>query len=61
MTKKHFERAARIIKFITPTFENRMLLAKAFADYFTEENPRFDRERFMAACGLEPDKKSTVQ
>ncbi len=27
-------------------------LTKQFADYFTTQNPRFDRSRFMKACGL---------
>lgn len=27
-------------------------LAIELADYFAKDNPRFDRERFLAACGL---------
>jgi hypothetical protein len=32
--------------------ENVRLLALAFADAYTVDNPRFDRFRFFAACGL---------
>lgn len=27
-------------------------LIHELADYFKQENPKFDRKRFMAACGL---------
>ena len=27
--------------------------AHALADYFEQDNPRFDRERFLEACGVE--------
>ena len=27
-------------------------MAHELADYFQKENPRFDRERFLDACGL---------
>ena len=28
-------------------------MAKELADYFERENPRFDRDRFMKACGFD--------
>lgn len=28
-------------------------VANALADYFQEDNPRFDREKFLHACGLQ--------
>lgn len=60
MTKRHFQRAAEIISAVSDV-QQRMLLADAFARFFAAENPRFDRERFLAVCGLEPGKKATVQ
>lgn len=27
-------------------------IAKDLANYFAKDNPRFDREQFLAACGL---------
>lgn len=27
-------------------------LCKDLADYFATDNPRFDRERFLTACGI---------
>ena len=29
------------------------ILANNIADLFPQENPRFDRERFLKACGVE--------
>lgn len=29
-------------------------IANALADYFASDNPRFDRVRFLEACGVEP-------
>lgn len=28
------------------------IVAEELADYFTEQNPNFNRERFIEACGL---------
>lgn len=56
MTKKHFELVARVIKSMpsfAPTLRaQRASCANAFADEFERENPRFDRARFLAACGV---------
>ena len=57
LSKKHFERIAQIIKSENLTcadntrFELRRLTNK-LTDYFAEENPRFDKERFLLACGV---------
>lgn len=50
-TKKHFEAVARILK-ETDAKE----LAAHFADMFEQDNPRFNRQRFMAACGFDASK-----
>lgn len=57
MTKKHFEAAARIFRFrLAEASESERLLllstARDFADLFSQENPRFDREKFLTACGF---------
>jgi hypothetical protein len=31
----------------------RFLVARRFADYFERNNPRFNRERFLTACGVQ--------
>lgn len=54
MTKRHFIRLAEEIANI----EDRELawqVAKIFARMCREFNPRFNREKFMAACGLEEE------
>ena len=65
LTKKDFKAVAEIIKGSLPqdkTSRNDYLCGKRdtlwwaandLADYFKQENPRFDRERFMKACELE--------
>ncbi len=59
MTKKHFEAIAAIInKYANPVYGRagrevvRKDIAKDLAAYFSEENPNFGRERFLAACGI---------
>lgn len=57
MTKKHFKAIAEIIK-ENATKEKvaaRLTCADVAYDlcrYFQQENPRFDREKFLKACGL---------
>ena len=74
MTKKHYEAIAAII---ASTRNNATLYpsnghargetlevtASRLADYFTTDNPRFDRARFLQACGVEScnGKHKTVQ
>jgi hypothetical protein len=67
LTKKDFKAVAEIIKKRTesncwlPHSTSKFLyaddLAGDLADYFTTQNPCFDCERFMKACGLEHDCK----
>lgn len=64
-TKSTFEATARILRGeLTPNPNpdnredcviNRAVgrLARAFADHYATENARFDRARFLAACGVE--------
>ena len=62
LIRKHFKAVAEIIVkqtqlniggIHTPKFLYADNLAGELADYFATQNPRFDRERFMKACGLE--------
>ena len=66
MTRKHFEAIARIISlragFDLSTVEydagyNMAVsrVASDIADYFETENPRFNRARFLKACGVDAD------
>lgn len=51
MSRKHFRSAAESIAKVKDATDKRTL-AEAFAVQFSQANPRFDRARFMAACGL---------
>lgn len=60
MTRKHFEAIAQRINGAThvtllknkrPTVD-KLQLVEMLASYFQFENPRFDRARFLDACGL---------
>lgn len=50
MTKRHFEAIAAILRDYPPA--KVMSIGLRLADYFASENPRFDRERFLTACGF---------
>lgn len=65
MTRKHFEAVAQTIKdefeatlpssnpeFIRGAAYAVSETAYSLADYFARENPNFDRNRFLTACGL---------
>jgi hypothetical protein len=70
MTKKHFERVARVLAKRVAHAEDLAgqgghfalmgdtkkgeiwQVANALADSFAEDNERFDKAKFMAACGL---------
>ena len=59
LTRKHFKAVAEIIRtsrdVIITYSTNKPAecdVADNLADYFATQNPRFDRERFLAACGL---------
>lgn len=56
MTRKDYELIARIIVAM-PTFAaslraQRDSTARAFADALATDNARFDRDKFLAACGV---------
>lgn len=51
MTKKHFKAIAEIIR-NTRCVKEIAQVAIKLADYFADENPLFDRDKFMTACGL---------
>jgi hypothetical protein len=61
MTKRHFEAIARILKERSEAtrgndfdgFVQVDAIADALADFFAAENPRFDRLRFLIACGTQ--------
>lgn len=63
LTKKDFKAVAEIITENTNEINNdnychyyfvpRNRLVMELANYFATQNPYFDRERFMQACGLE--------
>jgi hypothetical protein len=47
MTKKDYVRAAEICK---DDYDSDANVVRAFVDFFTGDNPRFDVERFVEAC-----------
>ena len=57
-TRQHYKAIAEIIK--TGTYEDRSsykvidieLLTGNLADYFAQDKPRFDRQKFLDACGI---------
>ena len=55
MTKKHFETFAREIAASNNDDQTRMFAAITVIRVAQEFNPRFDRERFLKACGLSQD------
>ncbi len=52
-TKKHFIAAAAYVVTIPEKFW-REETAHVLADVFARQNPRFDREKFLKACGVQP-------
>jgi hypothetical protein len=53
MSKKDYEAVARILSDSRAISDAALpYLAEKFADWFADDNPRFDRERFLKACGL---------
>ena len=50
MTRKHFVMIAQVVSAID-CVDTRKEVALNFASQFTKENPRFDIERFVKACG----------
>lgn len=56
MTKKHYEAIARVFRRNTdlPAAAGAAVreTARELADVLQADNPRFDRDRFLTACGL---------
>ena len=57
VTKKDLKAIADIIEVNTVNktsmpVVHKLGLVKHLSEYFATQNPRFDRERFMIACGL---------
>jgi len=52
LTKKHFKRIAEEINTEILKENNAEKLAVKLAEYFATENPNFDRQRFLTACGV---------
>jgi hypothetical protein len=52
VTKSTFELVARIIRTTETDDTTRAAMAQAFASDFARLNPRFDRDRFLVACGV---------
>jgi len=55
LTRKTFKAVAEIIESnrgqgVEYTLDN---IAEELADFFATQNPRFDRDKFLKACGLE--------
>lgn len=53
MSRKDYVKTAAIIKGLILTHSEKEPIAQQFADMFEDDNPHFDRDRFMAACGVE--------
>jgi hypothetical protein len=64
LTKKHFESIAGVIDDARPAEgmprewaagcdSARQFITQRLADGFERENPRFDRARFLRACGVQ--------
>lgn len=56
MTKKDYELIAREIKdgeMLGNAFETKNTIALKLAKALQAENPRFDKEKFLKACGIE--------
>lgn len=52
MTKMHFEYAARLIRESDNDMTTKMFAALVVLRTAEHFNPRFDRARFLRACGL---------
>lgn len=50
LQKRHFQMIANILREIDLSQDQRAQLARAFARELASTNPRFDKDRFLAAC-----------
>lgn len=66
LTKKHYETIAKEVRSLLAMCDTKhattvtKLHAYNLADYFAQDNPRFDRARFLQACGIEQKKYTAV-
>jgi hypothetical protein len=51
MTRKDYEKIARVLRDDIPGGETRIIACEKFADMLATDNPRFDRNKFYKACG----------
>lgn len=62
MSKKDFAGLAEIVRNFsldeTDSQDNGTILAKALADFCIKQNPRFDRARFLQACGVSDENEN---
>jgi hypothetical protein len=49
-TRRHFQDIARLISEIPKA--RRKVEARKYCKLFREDNPRFDEDKFLKACGL---------
>lgn len=53
LSRKDYKAIAEIMKTESRGYETIPdRISEKLADYFAQDNPRFDRDRFLAACGL---------
>lgn len=48
-TRELYERVARTLSFMTEKYVKGMFVAQ-WVNYFERDNPKFDKEKFIAAC-----------
>lgn len=55
MTKKDYVAIAKVILFTAAWYpsDKLLLVAQNMSDTLQQDNPRFDRERFLKACGVQ--------
>lgn len=57
MSKRDFVAVAAIVAEVLPDVpEFQAEMARRLADHFAEANPRFRRDTFIAACGVDEDR-----
>lgn len=47
---RHYEALAKFIKHLQMDVDNKMLLVSALSSMLSEDNPRFDIDKFKKAC-----------
>lgn len=52
MTKQNYELIATTIKKMYSLGDNQMYVADMIAVALAQDNPKFDREKFLKACGV---------